>query len=190
MTQEEFTAKLATKFPKIEKAEFEVKDYPTFRVNSPEELLPLMQWLKEEAGFALLHMVTGTDLKGSLNLDGFIREPNPNVFLPEGATPQIQPPRDMPNVKYREMIEILYAVQNLNEKILVMFKLDVPRDGGAAPTLSEIYPTADWQEREIFDLLGVKFTGHWNLQKILTPDFIEGYPLRKDYVHKKDRFDD
>ncbi len=65
----------------------------------------------------------------------------------------------------------------------------MPRDGGKAPSLVKLFEAADWQEREVFDLLGVPFEGHPNLTKILLPDFIKGNPLRKDYVHVPDQFD-
>jgi NADH-quinone oxidoreductase subunit C len=53
-----------------------------------------------------------------------------------------------------------------------------------------LFKSADWQERETFDLMGVSYEGHPNLTKILTPDFTVGHPLRKDYAHVKDRFDE
>ena len=49
------------------------------------------------------------------------------------------------------------------------------------PTVSSVWPAAAWPEREIFDLFGVAFTDHPNLQRILMTDDWEGHPLRKDY---------
>lgn len=166
-----------------------VKSYPTFRLPKPADLEPFLAWLRDEQGFSYLHMLTATDWHGQLNLDGYIRDPNFNVFLPEGATPEINEPTKQPGVDYRETIELVYALMNLPARLSVFVKVEVPREGGAAPTACGLFPAADWQEREVYDLLGVDFTGHPNLTKILTPEFLAGHPLRKDYAHKKDRFD-
>ena len=54
-------------------------------------------------------------------------------------------------------------------------------DGEPVPTVVEVWPTADWHEREAWDLMGIAIEGHPNLKRILTDDDWEGHPLRKDY---------
>ena len=59
------------------------------------------------------------------------------------------------------------------------------------PSVESLWKTADWQEREVFDLFGIKFEGHPNLIRIMNPDDYDGYPLRKDYprLGRKERYD-
>jgi len=58
---------------------------------------------------------------------------------------------------------------------------DMPGELPEVPSLAAVWATADWQEREVFDLIGVRFSGHPNLVRILTADDWIGHPLRKDY---------
>jgi len=78
-----------------------------------------------------------------------------------------------------EVIYHLYAIPDNGLKIVI--KTRVPRDGAELPSVFTVYPTSDWQEREIFDLLGIRFSGHPNLVRVLLPDEFEGHPLRKDF---------
>jgi NADH-quinone oxidoreductase subunit C len=54
-------------------------------------------------------------------------------------------------------------------------------DGEAAPSMVSVWPTADWLEREVYDMFGIEFAGHPNLKRLLLPEEWEGFPLRKDY---------
>jgi len=60
-------------------------------------------------------------------------------------------------------------------------KAYVPEEKASLPSVESLWKTADWQEREVFDLFGIIFEGHPNLIRIMNPDDYEGHPLRKDY---------
>ncbi len=64
----------------------------------------------------------------------------------------------------------------------ITLKTEIPRDRPSVASLVPLWPAADWQEREVFDLFGIRFAGHPDLRRILLPDEWEGYPLRKDYA--------
>jgi len=78
-------------------------------------------------------------------------------------------------------MEVVYhAYRSIGGKGLV-FKTQIPRENSVVPSLVSIYPGADFQEREAWDLLGIKFDGHPDLRRILMWEGFYGYPLRKDW---------
>ena len=60
-------------------------------------------------------------------------------------------------------------------------KVGVPGNDPRVPSIASVYPSAEWPEREVFDLMGISFDGHPDLRRILMPEDWEGFPLRKDY---------
>ena len=73
----------------------------------------------------------------------------------------------------------------------VTVKAYVPEDKPSLPSVESVWKTADWQEREIYDLFGIVFKDHPNLIRIMNPEDYNGYPLRKDYprLGRKERGD-
>jgi NADH-quinone oxidoreductase subunit C len=76
--------------------------------------------------------------------------------------------------------EMVYHLLSHKHRHLVCLKVGLPEHNPSVPTLTGLWATANWQERETFDLFGITFTGHPGLQRILMPDDWEGHPLRKD----------
>ena len=79
--------------------------------------------------------------------------------------------------KQFEVIWILYSFQR-NERIRVKASY---AENESAPSAVTIWPTANWLEREVYDMFGIRFDGHPDLKRILLPDGWKGHPLRKDY---------
>ena len=77
--------------------------------------------------------------------------------------------------------EVNYHLLSLPLRQILRLRVWVSGKDPAVSTVIPVWPTANWHEREIFDLFGIRFEGHPDLHRILMPDDWEGYPLRKDY---------
>ncbi len=123
---------------------------------TPGELRATLERLKDE-GFGMLLDVGGADYPGreGARFDvvyHLLRIPLQATTVAAVGTP--------------ERVRVLCAVGEPDPRL---------------PTVSDLWPSADWAEREIYDLYGVHFDGHPDLRRIQMPDDWEGYPLRKDY---------
>jgi len=77
--------------------------------------------------------------------------------------------------------EIVCHLYSMPHGVHLRLKLRVPEELGAVDTISDIWPTANWHEREAYDMMGIKFTGHPDLRRILMWDGYPFFPLRKDF---------
>ena len=159
-----FLDQLKKKFGgKITGANFEAID-PRVEV-SPEGLLEVCRYLRDDpkSRFNMLNCISGVDYF----------EADPKKAAKTGWEPHL---------------EVVYHLWSLPNKTSLVLKVILPRwkDGVVGelpevPSVSGLWGTADWHEREVYDLSGVYFTDHPNLRRILCPEDWVGHPLRKDY---------
>ncbi len=85
--------------------------------------------------------------------------------------------------------EVVYHLYSIRKKHRIRVKVRV-NEGETVPSVTSIWPGADWPEREVYDMYGIAFDGHPNMKRIYMAEDWEGYPLRKDYPLRgyKDRY--
>ncbi len=141
-------------------------------------LLEAARFLRDEEGFNFLSDITPVDYLGwaTHGVSGYIGTPagrDLNAPMTQGyqAVPLAKPKRFAVNYH-------LLSVSDRPRRVRLQVWLD---DGEAVPTVIPVWPTADWHEREAWDMMGIPIAGHPNLKRILLDDDWEGHPLRKDY---------
>ncbi len=132
---------------------------------SPDSLVDVCLWLRDtpDLKFNYLNCISGVD-----------------YFEPDEKKAK--------KTTWEPHTEVVYHLSSIKHKHNLVLKVIVPRwqndvagQPPQVPSVSGVWKTADWHEREVYDLSGVEFTGHPNLSRILCPEDWEGYPLRKDY---------
>jgi NADH-quinone oxidoreductase subunit C len=81
--------------------------------------------------------------------------------------------------------EVVYHLYSITENHRIRLKVRVDEDDAVVPTAVGLWPIANWLEREVWDMFGIRFRGHPDLKRILMYDEFDGHPLRKDYPVKK-----
>lgn len=164
MSGEKFINRLNAKFgDAVTGGNFDAID-PWIEV-TPDGLVEVMTYLRDdpELKFEMLNCITAVDY---LHTD----------------------PKKAAKVDWDPHIEVVYHLSSITQKHTLVVKVKLPRwkddvEGQCpeVPSVAGVWRTADWHEREVFDLSGIHFTGHPNLVRILCPEDWVGHPLRKDY---------
>ena len=81
----------------------------------------------------------------------------------------------------RNVVEVVYHLLSYRHRHAIVLKVEADRAAPSVPTVECVWKTANWFEREVYDLFGVDFPGHPDLRRIMLPDDWIGHPLRKDY---------
>ncbi len=84
-------------------------------------------------------------------------------------------------VDRKETIEVVYHVYSFTHRLMATLKVVLPMDDLNVASVTGLWSSADWFEREVYDLFGVRFEGHPDLRRILNPDGWTDHPLRKDF---------
>jgi NADH-quinone oxidoreductase subunit C len=144
-----------------------------------EALVEACEYLRDELGFNFLSDVTATDYLGwgDTGVSGYIgttQGRNLNDPMTQGyqRVPKAKPKRFAMNY------HLLALKRGAGRRVRVQVWLE---DGESIASVIRLWPTADWHEREAWDLMGIPIEGHPNLARILMDDDWEGHPLRKDY---------
>lgn len=164
MTAAEIASQLEGRFgAKIKGKTLDALD--PFVVVEPDALVEVCRFLKQEPALAfdLLHNVSGVDYL----------EPDP---------------KKAPKAGFEPHVEVVYHLQSFRHRHRFVVKVSLPRWKGdkagelpEVPSLTGLYGSANWHEREVYDLVGVHFAGHPELTRILLAEDWVGHPLRKDY---------
>ena len=143
-----------------------------------ETLVEACSYLRDEEGFNFLSDVSAADYLGwgAMGVAGYWGDARGRDVNHPGSQGLERTPDPKP--KRFSLSYHLLALQPGAPRLRVQVWAD---EGQSVPSVVEVWPTADWHERENFDLMGIVFEGHPNLSRIIMDDDWEGHPLRKDY---------
>lgn len=114
----------------------------------------------------------------------------PTVYLPlENFLPAMEDLKtefefltDLTAIDEEDHMEVIYHLMHLEDCSFLRVKVKLEKDALKIPSLTPLWKAANVQEREVYDLFGIVFSGHPELKRILCADDFEGYPLRKDFL--------
>ncbi len=148
-----------------------------------EHAVAIARFLREDAALRLdfCSNVTGVDW-----LDRTVTKKVKVKKLVEGEEKEVEETQQEFFPGYLEAVYHLYSMAHKDGPVIIRMRTADRADGARLPSLTPIYRSAEFQEREIFDLYGIRFDGHPDLRRILMWDEFEDFPMRKDYREPDD----
>ncbi|WP_082198446.1 NADH-quinone oxidoreductase subunit C [Bacillus sp. FJAT-26390] len=147
------------------------------------ELEAIVALLKQEIGVSAVEDAYVNELNGDMPViivsNSYWREAA--KLLKGHVQLQFNYLRNVSGIDYETHMEVVYHMLSLGSRREVAVKIKADREAAAVYSATPVWATANWNEREIYDLLGVDFPGHPDLRRIMMPDDWVGHPLRKDY---------
>jgi NADH-quinone oxidoreductase subunit C len=144
----------------------------------PAHIREACEHARNELGFNMLSDLVATDYLhwGGKGVSGYIATASGrDINLPSTQGLQV-----LPEVKPKRFSVSYHLLALRQSPVRVRLKVWLD-EGESVESVVAVWPTADWHEREQFDLMGIRFDGHPNLRRLLMEDDWEGHPLRKDY---------
>ncbi len=148
-----------------------------------EHAVAVARYLRDDAELRLDYCsnVTGVDW-----LDTETSEKVKTKRVVDGVEQEVEEVKKTRTPGYLEVVYHLYSMEKKHGPVVLRQRTENRGDGVAVASLTPVWRSAEFQEREVFDLYGIVFEGHPDLRRILMWDGFEDYPMRKDYVEPND----
>jgi len=152
---------------------------------SRESLLHVARTLKEDPAFQMNFLMDVT----AVDFSSFGKKPSPAFFASSGVavrpSPEIPDQEPWPGPPVPGRFAVVYHLFSLPLKHRLRVEVLVEEADAEVDSLTSLWASADWLEREVWDMFGIRFRGHPNLTRILMYEEFVGHPLRKDYAVNK-----
>ncbi len=175
---------VANRFPEAVSASHDYRGDETV-VLRRDFLLEVARFLKEDPALKMNFLMDLT----AVDYSTFGKSPAPAFFASSGVTvsPSSQIPDEdpWPGPPHRARFAVVYHFYSLEHKHRLRLIVPVEEDAAELDSVTSLWAGADWLEREVWDMFGIRFQGHPDLKRILMYEEFEGHPLRKDYPVNK-----
>lgn len=148
-------------------------------------LFEVARFLKQDPSLEMNFLMDLT----AVDYSNFGKSPSPAFFASSGVgvrpSPQIPDEDPWPGPPGQERFAVVYHFYSIRHKHRLRLVVPLEEDDAELDSLTPLWAGADWLEREVWDMFGIRFRGHPNMKRILMYEEFEGHPLRKDYPVQK-----